>query len=186
MADKDICGGVKDDGGICEHTAGWGRKANDGPCRHHSDERRPPDKLTHDRIDAIANDLAYGHSFRVAVEANDVSERRAYDWIDEATDIAPDENSEYAERMRTWLQKVTRSRASGRMKLERAAIDDATGNYDPHGDAEIDGKLAVRILREILGGENSQAAQRDDDRDAGRIIIPDEEQLDELLTEPDP
>lgn len=35
--DGEICGYEKDDGEICERTAGWGRDADAGPCKDHVD-----------------------------------------------------------------------------------------------------------------------------------------------------
>ena len=38
-ADADICGFEKDDGSICQRSAGWGRDADSGRCKdHHEDE----------------------------------------------------------------------------------------------------------------------------------------------------
>lgn len=33
--EEDICGYEKDDGSICERTAGWGRDADSGRCKDH-------------------------------------------------------------------------------------------------------------------------------------------------------
>lgn len=186
MTDETICGGVTDEGEICTLTAGWGRDTTEGPCRHHSDARRPPDKLTLSFIDALDADLSYGHSFKASVEANGVSEQRAYQWLRKARELDSDDSSEYAERLRTLLERSTRAAGAGERKLERIIIDDAAGVdlEDGGRNDDLDGKVAGQQLNRKRGGENSQAAQRRDD--AGRIIIPDDDQIDELLTEPDP
>jgi len=162
--DKNICGGITDDGEICTLSAGWGREGQEGPCRHHSDARRPPDKLTPSFIDALDSDLSYGHSFKAAVEANGVSEQRAYQWLGEARELDPDDTSEYAERLRTLLERSTRAAGAGERKLERVIIDDAAG-VDSEGGSrndDLDGKVAAQQLNRKRGGENSQREQNDD------------------------
>lgn len=169
---KNICGEITDEGDICTLVAGWGRDADDGPCRWHADVRPVPDKLTEQRIIDIEADLMQGHSVRAACGNNDIGEKTHYRWIGWAEDLDEDDTSERADLLRQYQQRVTRANDAGDHYIEKNIIEIAIEK----GRADT----LLKYLQEKRGGREGQAAKGDD---SPLAMIPDDEQLEQLLNE---
>ena len=145
----DICGEVSPDTGkICELPSGWGRDADDGPCKWHGDVKPVPPKLTEQLIVDMEADLRHGHSYRGAAAENGISETTHNRWLNWAEDLSEDDTSERAELLRAYRERTARAHGAGDYFLEDHFIDAAV----KRGDANA----LLRYLKQRRGGEDSQ------------------------------
>lgn len=153
----DVCGEITEAGEICKLSAGWGRDVNDGPCMHHADVTQLPRKWSHERIEGIVADLETTGSFKFACEANGIDASTGRRWLQRAEELDADDRSEAAEQLRTFCTRVTRARGAAKQGLAHDIVEMARNPENPRPD------VLLRYLKEILGGEASQA---DDDLSA--------------------
>ena len=175
--DKNICGGITDQGEICTLPAGWGRSDSGGPCRHHSDQRPPPNKLTEQLIVGIESDLKNGLTPATAAPANGISEFTYYHWLRLADDLEDDDTTERAEMLSQFSQRVTHANGSGRRRIDNRIVELAMGDAELPPDVDA----LIRYRLEIMGGEESQRAQDGEGDDVA--TVPSDEQLDALLAD---
>lgn len=179
MTEDHICGSTDTSTDEpCQRPAGWGRDGvESGPCITHHEDTEPtvPYKLRGDEgdnlISSVEADLEAGHSFKVACESNGISDKTGHAWLRAAEDIE-DNDTERAEKLLDFSDRVSRARGVGQRSLERQIVNLSSESARPD--------VLLKYLQEIRGGEESQ-------EDVGPLaLIPDDDQLEDLLVDVEP
>lgn len=150
----DICGSTDTESDEpCQLGAGWGTDNDDGPCRHHVDDRVRPRKLTHELQERIASDLEAGVPVKHAAPANGIGESTYYEWVQLGEEYEDGVLSDFAER-------VTRAKSHGLGSMVRDVVSIARDKDDA--------RTLLKAYQQMVDGEKAH----EDEDNVVPLVVP--------------
>jgi len=169
----DICGVTCGDGTPCQNPAGengfcWLPSHN--PDIDEDDGRGRPEKLTHERQEAIAADLEAGIPVKHAAPMNGIRKQTFYNWIERGEE---QDEGVYAD----FFDRVTRAREQGKGGILRKAIDASEGKLE-----NAEPRTLLKIYKEIeYGGDAHKDDAEEHSHDEIELSEAQEERMRQIL-----